>query len=102
MAIVTLLLNAGADVNSRSYFGGYGTALHAAVWRQNLDVVRLLLAQKAVALNEINGDGYSALAIAREKGNEAIASVLLTAGADPALGVRQRPCQACAMAAAGR
>jgi len=59
--------------------------------RQNVDLVRLLLAQKDISLNDINGDGYSALAIAKEKGNSTIADLLLRAGADPQLVMRRPP-----------
>lgn len=79
---VTALLNAGADVNSR---GGYSDALHAAVWRQNAGLVRLLLEQKSIVLNALDADGYSALALAQRKGDPQIIDLLLKAGADPAL-----------------
>jgi ankyrin repeat protein len=76
--------------------GGYTTALHAAVWRQNAPLVRLLLDQKGISLNDIDVDGYSALAIAHEKGNPEIIDMLLKAGADPSL---VRRCRACRVAA---
>lgn len=85
--IVTEFLQAGADVNSKMRYSEnpakYWTALHQAVWHQNSDLVRLLLAQKDVSLNDIDGDGYSALAIANKNGDGTIADLLLRAGADP-------------------
>jgi ankyrin repeat protein len=95
LKIVTELLQAGTDVNSKMRYSEnpawYWTALHNAVWRQNVDLVRLLVAQKDISLNDINGDGYSALAIAKEKGNSTIADLLLRAGADPQLVMRRPP-----------
>jgi ankyrin repeat protein len=93
VTIVAELLQAGVDVNSKAHYtqnpAWYWTALHQAVWRENVALVRLLLAQKGISLNDINGDGLSALAIAKEKGNSTITDLLLQAGADPELGTRR-------------
>jgi ankyrin repeat protein len=84
--IIAAFLQAGADVNSKEYTPGnrigYWTALHQAVWRQNFELVRLLLAQKGVSLNDVDGDGYTTLDIAKDKGDATILALLLQAGTD--------------------
>jgi ankyrin repeat protein len=84
--IIAAFLQAGADVNSKEYTPGnrigYWTALHKAVWRQNFELVRLLLAQKGVSLNDVDGDGYTTLDIAKDKGDATILALLLQAGTD--------------------
>ena len=84
--IIAAFLQAGADVNSKEYTPGnrigYWTALHWAVWRQNFQLVRLLLAQKGVLLNDVDGDGYTTLDIAKDKGDATILALLLQAGTD--------------------
>ena len=85
VSIIAAFLQAGADVNSKEYTpgngSGYWTALHWAVWQQNVELVRLLLSQKGVSLNDVDGDGQTALNIAREKGDATILTLLLQAGA---------------------
>lgn len=68
------LLKNGADVN---YKGGclLETALTLAVYSDNINVVRLLL-EKGADVNEENGDGKTALDIAREKGYDEIVRLL--------------------------
>ena len=86
--IVSAFLQAGSDVNSRRDRGipsHYWTALDQAVWRQNVELVRLLVSQKGISLNDINGDGYTPLEIAQQKGNATIVRLLLEAGADPSV-----------------
>jgi ankyrin repeat protein len=84
--IIAAFLQAGADVNSKDYTPGnrigYWTALHWAVWRQNVELVRLLLSQKGVSLNDVDGDGQTALNIAKERGDATILALLLRAAAD--------------------
>jgi ankyrin repeat protein len=84
--IIAAFLQAGADVNSKDYTPGnrigYWTALHWAVWQQNVELVRLLLSQKGVSLNDVDGDGQTALNIAKDKGDATIVALLLQAGAD--------------------
>jgi Ankyrin repeats (3 copies) len=92
--IVTAFLRAGADVNSKMRYSEnpamYWTALDQAVWRQNIDLVRLLLSQKGISVNDIDGDGRTALEIAIGKGNSTLGELLLQAGADPHVtGVRR-------------
>jgi ankyrin repeat protein len=87
--IVSAFLQAGADVNSKDHYrptpSMYWTALDKAVWRQNVALVRLLLSQKGISLNDVNGDGQTALEIAQEKHNATIVNLLLEAGADPSV-----------------
>ena len=87
LRIVTAFLQAGADVNSKLQYPGaqtgYLTALHQAVWRQNVDLVRLLLSQQYISLNDIDGEGHTPLDIAKDKGNATIVALLLQSGADP-------------------
>jgi ankyrin repeat protein len=86
--LVKRFLAAGVDFNASEHAGGPQTqwrALDNAVWRQNGDLVKLLLAQKGIELNYVNGDGYTPLMIAVEKGGRGIVQALLLAGADPLL-----------------
>jgi ankyrin repeat protein len=87
--IVSAFLQAGSDVNSKMSYRGtpshYWTALHHAVWRQNVGLVRLLVSQKGISLNDVDGDGYTALETAQQKGNATIVGLLLEAGADPSV-----------------
>ena len=82
-------LQAGADVNSKDRYGWnpsqYSTALYRAVWRQNVELVRLLVAQKGISLNDVDGECYTALEIAQQKGHPTIIDLLLQAGADPSV-----------------
>ncbi len=82
-AMITALLRAGADVNSRNdrLVGGFSfTALYAASHKGNKDSVKLLLAQPGVKLDETN-DGDTALMVAAEGGHAEIVEMLLAAGA---------------------
>ena len=84
--IVDAFLRAGADANAKIRYPqtkGYWTALHFAVARQNVELVRLLVSQQGIALNDIDGDGQTALGIARDKADSAIVTLLLRAGASP-------------------
>ena len=56
--------------------------LHAAVRSRNRTVVAMLIQRGAVAVNDRDGDGTTALHIATELGDEAIVSLLLDYGAD--------------------
>jgi ankyrin repeat protein len=83
--IVQLFLEAGADVNSKSRYSlnqsMYWTALHYAIFRENVDLVRLLLSQKKISVNDVDGDGKTPLQIAGEKGNKQLVEMLVQAGA---------------------
>ena len=91
LAMVTVLLQAGADVNSprpdyradvNSPLPDYlDTALIRASYKGYKDVVKLLLAQPGIQLDAINIDGDTALMVAAEKGHLEIAEMLLKAGA---------------------
>ena len=89
LAMITALLQAGADVNSRRLFQGgcaahdYGfTALILASYKGNKSAVKLLLAQPGIKLNETNDDGDTALMAAAEHGHAEIVEMLLKAGAN--------------------
>jgi hypothetical protein len=79
LAMVTALLEAGADVNSRH--DGF-TALFWASYRGNRNSVKLLLAQPGIKLDEITVDGFTALMAAAEHGHAEILEMLLKAGAN--------------------
>jgi hypothetical protein len=79
LAMVTALLEAGADVNSRDEYGS--TALSWASYRGNKDVVKLLLEQPAIKLDQAGVDGDTALMAAAERGHAEIVEMLLNAGA---------------------
>jgi ankyrin repeat protein len=86
LKIVKLLRAAGVSVNARDYYAQterFTTAMHNAVWRENVDLVRYLLSESGVLLDELNVDGRTPLMIAVEKGNRQIFDMLLAAGADP-------------------
>src|SRR6185436_12729873 len=85
LAMITALLQAGADVNSRNdtFVGGLSfTALYAASLKGNKDAVKLLLAQPGVKLDETHDGGETALMVAAEGGHAEIVEMLLKAGAD--------------------
>ena len=84
-AMITALLQAGADVNSRNdrLVGGFSfTALYAASHKGNKDSVKLLLAQPGVKLDETHDGGDTALMVAAEGGHAEIVEMLLKAGAN--------------------
>jgi ankyrin repeat protein len=86
LKMVELLRSAGVSVNARDYYlqsGKFTTALHAAVWSENLELVRYLLDQPDIRLDERNVDGFTPLMIAFDKGNVAVSNMLLAAGASP-------------------
>jgi ankyrin repeat protein len=86
LKMVELLRCAGVSVNARDYYlrtEKFTTALHAAVWNENLKLVHYLLGQPDIRLDERDVDGYTPLQIALEKGNVALSSMLLAAGAQP-------------------
>lgn len=82
LKMVELLQAAGVSVNARSYYlqtGKFSTALHAAVWNENVELVRYLLDQPDIRVDERNVDGHTPLMIAMEKGNVALSSMLAAA-----------------------
>jgi hypothetical protein len=79
-AMITALLKAGADVNSRHEYGF--TPLFGASYKGNKNAVELLLAQPGIKLDETTDDGDTALMAAAEHGHAEIVEMLLNAGAD--------------------
>jgi ankyrin repeat protein len=78
--MITALLEAGADVNSRHEYGF--TALYAASNKGNKNSVKLLLAQPGIKLDETNDTvGNTALMAAAEHGHAEIVEMLVAAGA---------------------
>jgi ankyrin repeat protein len=82
LAIVELLLAAGASVNKRSHDGS--TPLHEAAASGRVEVVRVLLAAGAETRCTTNS-GYSALDAARARGHAAVVDLL---GAQPQPSIR--------------
>jgi hypothetical protein len=79
LALVTTLLKAGADPNSRHE--GF-TALLWASYRGNKESVKLLLKAPRIQLDWPSPDGLTALMTAAELGHAEIVEMLLAAGAD--------------------
>ena len=78
-ATVRTLLAQKADVNAKQPDGG--TALHWAVWREDVELTTMLLGAGAKA-NEANQTGATPLSLACVNGNSAIIELLLKAGVD--------------------
>ncbi len=78
-AMITALIQAGADVNARD---GSFTALHWASFRGNTNSVKLLLAQLGIKLDGTDSDGRTALMAAADHGHTEIVEMLLKAGAN--------------------
>jgi len=85
LQMVKLLRGAGVSVNAREYISEtrFDTAIHESVWRENISLVRYLLSEPGIRLDELNVDGYTPLMIAIKKGNSDIVDMLLAAGANP-------------------
>jgi ankyrin repeat protein len=86
-----VLLEAGADMGAKNVFGN--TPLHEAVNSADLTTVRLLLdaiaaGGRALSVNERNGEDETAVVSAAYLGSEAVVSLLLERGCDPALADR--------------
>lgn len=79
-AAVRALLAQKADVNAPQPDGA--TALHWAIYRDDVAMVNLLL-KAGAKVNAVNGFGVTPLSLAAENGNPAIVQPLLEAGADP-------------------
>ncbi len=77
--IASLLLESGADVNSRDKDGS--TSLHAAASCGNLEMARLLLTQPKIKVEQKNKAGQTPLHLAAEHGSKEMIKALLAAGA---------------------
>ena len=91
------LLAAGVNPNATN---DYSTPLTSAAYRENTDLVALLLAQPGIQVNATDVDGYTALMWAAEHASTSIVEMLLKAGANPNLENR-RGQTAAALAEAG-
>ena len=80
LAMVTALIQAGADVNS-PHPDYRHTALFWASFKGYKDAVKLLLAQPGIKVDLVNIDGDTALMAAAEHGHAEIVELLLKAGA---------------------
>jgi uncharacterized protein len=78
--IVTILLDAGADIDGATYHGS--TPLMVAAAGGNLPIVRLLV-ERGAALHRRDSEGWNAWACAAEKCEEAAAAFLIEAGVLP-------------------
>ncbi|TYJ11165.1 hypothetical protein E1A91_A11G256400v1 [Gossypium mustelinum] len=78
-SVLALLKKAGGNINSRNSFGL--TPLHIATWRNNIPVIRRLLAAGADPDARDGESGWSSLHRALHFGHLAVASVLLQSGA---------------------
>ncbi len=82
LEMVTTLLHAGVDPNAR---GQYTIALTNAACRENIEVMRLLLAEPGIKIDESDVDGYTALMWAAKHGSKEITELLIKAGANSAI-----------------
>jgi ankyrin repeat protein len=73
------LVEAGLDPNARD--PDASNALISATYRENQALVRFLLAQRGIKLNEFDVDGFTALMWAIKHGSSEIVDLLLQAGA---------------------
>ena len=78
LQMVQALLDAGVLPDTRN---DYSNALIQATYRENLDLVRLLLAQRGTKLDETDVDGFTALMWAVKHGSSELIDLLLRAGA---------------------
>lgn len=81
--LIKLLLRSGANPNRRSEDGE--TALYWATFRDENELVELLIEAGATVEAEQPKDGYTSLHIASEHGNREIAELLLKSGGESAL-----------------
>lgn len=80
--VVQILIEHGANVNTRDFFNGYA-ALHFAARNYSLELMQLLLKHKAeVDIKDINGNTPLFLAVVNASGKKGIIQQLLQNGAD--------------------
>ena len=73
--------DATCDVNARDSANGR-TPLHYAVLRGNDRALRSLIGARGVELDAVDGDSWTALLMAAQRGSTDIAQILLAAGCD--------------------
>ncbi|QGQ93738.1 ankyrin repeat domain-containing protein [Paenibacillus psychroresistens] len=80
--VVQILIEHGANVNTRDFFNGYA-ALHFAARNSSLELMQLLLKHKAeVDIKDINGNTPLLVAVINANGKAGIIQQLLLNGAD--------------------
>ena len=79
-AMITLLLDSGADINARDNYGAT-VLMHSANHHYNESVVRVLL-NRGATVNEIDKKGRTALWYSVQCGSPQITGLLLNAGAE--------------------
>ena len=80
--MVQLLLEKGADVNTRARGDHHNTPLQTASGKGYEQVVQLLL-DKGADINALDKYGRTALQTASAKGHKQVVQILLERGADP-------------------
>jgi len=81
--LVSLLLDAGAEVNSASRNSQRVMPIHSSVASHSLDITRTLL-ENGADVNAVQQDGYTPLLEAAQAGELETLELLLQYGADPA------------------
>lgn len=71
-----LLIKYEIDINKQGPYNGY-TALHDAIWQDNLEIVKLLLKANA-DLSLLSNDGKSAMDFAKSKHRKEIIALIQT------------------------
>ncbi|MGR3302530.1 MAG: ankyrin repeat domain-containing protein [Candidatus Scalindua sp.] len=81
--IIKLLIEMGADVNDVNEGGGYitKTALHEAIKRNSLDIVKILI-ENGANIETKNINKYTPLQMAAKQGKTDIVEILIEKGAD--------------------
>jgi ankyrin repeat protein len=80
MEMTRALIEAGVDPNARKPDGN--NALLSATYRENQELVRFLLSQRGIKLDEFDVDGFTPLMWAIKHGSSQIVDMLLQAGAN--------------------
>lgn len=83
MRSVEPFLSKGVDINALDQKAPHNSALHWAVWSDATQVLELLLKQKNIVVDTLNGAEETPLMIAALKGNVRVVKQLLAAGAYP-------------------